>query len=83
MCYTFIGCVEGSVRLMGSNSELDGRVEICMNNTWGTVCDDGWTSRDARVVCRQLGFSSSGIIKLVIIFFEHMNELLVHTLIGV
>ncbi|XP_078317936.1 uncharacterized protein LOC144620594 isoform X2 [Crassostrea virginica] len=37
-----------------------GRVEIQFNNTWGTICDDGFTSQTASVICHMLGFSRNG-----------------------
>lgn len=49
-------CNYGDVRLVGGLSELQGTVELCANNAWGTVCDDGWGSDDAEVVCTQLGY---------------------------
>ena len=53
-------CTTGELQLVGSGIPNEGRVEICMNNVWGTVCDDGWSSTDATVVCRQLGYSTQG-----------------------
>ena len=55
------GCVEGDVRLVEGATRLEGRVEICKNSMWGTVCYNRWDKPDARVVCRQLGLSVAGM----------------------
>ena len=51
------GCTTGDLRLVGGSYANQGRVEVCNNGVWGTVCHDFWSSVDASVACRQLGFS--------------------------
>jgi len=53
-------CNQGDLRLVGGTNEFEGRVEVCNNNAWGTVCDDLWGTVDAGVACRQLGYSFTG-----------------------
>ena len=55
-----IACSTGDIRLEGGSTPYEGRVEVCRDQTWGTVCDNQWNDQDARVVCRHLEFSGIG-----------------------
>lgn len=51
------------IRLVGGSVPNEGTVEVrtLPNGSWGTVCDDEWSSPDARVACRQLGLDPSQV----------------------
>ncbi|XP_017774038.1 PREDICTED: protein bark beetle isoform X2 [Nicrophorus vespilloides] len=45
------------IRLLGGKSPTEGRLQVKVNNNWGTVCNYGWTIKDASLVCQQLGYT--------------------------
>ena len=61
VCVHIAPCTTGQLRLAGAIVVNEGRVEICMNNNWGIICDDSWGSAEATVVCRQLGYLTQGM----------------------
>ena len=48
----------GEVVLLGEMASR-GRVEVCLDGGWTSVCDTMWTQEDAGVVCKQLGYSQA------------------------
>ncbi len=55
-------CNDGDLRLVDGISSNQGRLEVCMNSAWGTVCSEHWTNQEANVACGKLGYLSIGKI---------------------
>ena len=48
--------------MIGGNQTNEGRVEICKDMVWGTVCDNLFDLNDAELVCAQLGYPELGLL---------------------
>ena len=54
-------CTNGTIRLVGGSTPYKGRVEVCVEGCWGTVCGVDFDAMDASVVCRALGLPAFGM----------------------
>ena len=59
-------CTTGDVRLVNGLVESEGRLEVCINQVWGTVCGRRWSYQDSSVACRQLGHQALGTVIVLI-----------------
>ena len=50
-----MNCSNWSIRLTDSETDNEGRVEICTDGIWMTTYNT-WSYNEAKVVCRQLGY---------------------------
>ena len=54
-------CTNGAVRLADGIIDQEGRVEVCVEGVWGSICDSGWDKTDAHVICQQLEYAELGM----------------------
>ena len=62
------GCTDGALRFADGIIENEGRIEVCYDGVWGTICDDGWDTTDAHVVCQQMGHPELGMKQQIVLF---------------
>ena len=55
-------CTQADVRLQDGPNVREGRLEICINKAWGTVCSTQFSDDDAAVACSQMKFERTGIV---------------------
>ena len=71
--YTLALCQDGDIQLTRGSYSNVGRIDLCVRGTWATICSKSFDSKDASVVCRQLGYSPYG---KSLQFFVFLNNLI-------
>ena len=63
MPYSHADCTRNQIRLVGAKDEnkTEGRLELCDNELWGTVCSENVDRATGIVVCRELGYNTTGV----------------------
>ena len=56
----YYNCSDGQLRLAGKVTATSGRLEVCYNRAWGTVCNYAWGTTETQLACQLLGFQAYG-----------------------
>ena len=64
--------MEEDIRLVGGHTPTDGRVQICVEERFVSVCDENWNNIHAAVVCRQLGHNGSELLHSTF-YIQHLK----------
>ena len=70
------------MRLVGGETEWEGRLEVCFSQRWGSVssrASDGWPAANTQVVCRDLGYETSNTstsMSICIIRLKHLRQIM-------
>ena len=67
-----VSCMTGDIRLINGTAANEGRLEVCMNKVWGTVCGISWGTADSKVACKQLGHQQLGICMCLLVYMIHI-----------
>ncbi len=73
-------CTDDDLRLDTTVAPIGGRVEVCHDGVWGSVCNEMWSTIDAQVACNQLGLPSSGMYNLIAHYLNFSVKILIQRL---
>ena len=70
-------CTTGELRLVGGSEIYEGRLEVCINQLWGSVCRSSFSTSDIQVACRDLGYQRYGE-SIITFLIRYLNNHFLH-----